>query len=135
MSQECEAPKGLKQWEIVLMEFPFSDSRRKKLRPVLVLSNSTFNRISNSVVVCQITSNLSSGFEEYNVRIDPEDVCLYGDTFIRPSLIKPYMVFSISKGEVRFKVGTLSGNKVEEVREKLEKLFGNKPASWMNKEG
>ncbi|WP_297508913.1 type II toxin-antitoxin system PemK/MazF family toxin [Thermococcus sp.] len=123
MSPRCEAPRGLRQWEIVLLEFPFSDSSKKKLRPVLVLSNSDFNRISNSVVVCQITSNLSSGFNEYNVFIEPSDVCLYGDAFMRPSLVKPYMLFSVSKREVRFKVGILSEEKADEVREKLRKLF------------
>ncbi|WP_297491162.1 type II toxin-antitoxin system PemK/MazF family toxin [Thermococcus sp.] len=123
MSPRCEAPRGLRQWEVVLLEFPFSDSSKKKLRPVLVLSNSDFNRISNSVVVCQITSNLSSGFREYNVFIEPSDVCLYGDAFMRPSLVKPYMVFSVSKREVHFKVGVLSEEKADEVRERLRKLF------------
>ncbi len=126
MNQRCEAPRGLRQWEVVLLEFPFSDSPKKKLRPVLVLSNSDFNRISNSVVVCQITSNLSSGFKEYNVFIEPGDVCLYGDAFIRPSLVKPYMIFSVSKKEVRFKVGVLSEEKANEVKEKLEKLFDHR---------
>ncbi len=45
---------------------------------------------------------------------------------MRPSLVKPYMVFSVSKKEVRFKVGVLSEEKAKEVKEKLEKLFDYK---------
>ena len=79
------------------------------------------------MVVCQITSNPSSGFREYNVSVEPGDVCLYGDAFMRPSLVKPYIVFSVSKKEVRFKIGVLSKEKANEVKEKLRKLFDEEP--------
>ncbi|ANF22633.1 type II toxin-antitoxin system PemK/MazF family toxin [Thermococcus piezophilus] len=78
MSQRCEPKGDLQQWEIITVAFPFTDSAQKKPRPVLILSNSKFNRVSNSIVVCQITSKLGSGFKEYNVEITGDDVCLYG---------------------------------------------------------
>ncbi|GAB6100981.1 hypothetical protein JCM16138_02040 [Thermococcus atlanticus] len=123
MSPRCEPKGDLQQWEIITVAFPFTDSARKKPRPVLILSNSKFNRVSNSIVVCQITSNLGSGFEEYNVEITGDDVCLYEGAFIRPSLIKPYIVFSVSKREVRTRIGMLSPEKIDEVRANLRKLF------------
>lgn len=123
MSQRCEPKGDLQQWEIITVAFPFTDSAQKKPRPVLILSNSKFNRVSNSIVVCQITSNLGSGFKEYNVEITGDDVCLYEGAFIRPSLIKPHIMFSVSKREVRTRMGMLYPEKIDDVRASLRKLF------------
>ncbi len=73
----------------------------------------------------QITSNLRSGFEEYNILIDNEDleVC-YGNRPIRRSLIKPYRIFAIEKSKVVKKIGKLSERKFKEVLEKLTAVLG-----------
>ncbi|QDA30632.1 type II toxin-antitoxin system PemK/MazF family toxin [Thermococcus indicus] len=119
-------PRGeLSQWEIVLIEFPFVDLRNRKLRPALVVSNDELNRISNAVVVLQITSNLGSGFVEYNVVITDRDVVRYpGTKPIKPSVVKPYVVFALDKRLVRKRLGVLNEKKVLEVKEGLRKTFG-----------
>ncbi len=118
-------PEGApKQWEIVLVEFPFTDLRQKKLRPVLIVSTDTLNLISNSVVTLQITSNLSSGFEEYNVLLFDSDVNRYAGTLpMYPSLIKPYIIFTIEKQVIKKRIGWLKPQKIEEVKKILKKIF------------
>ncbi|WP_068322109.1 type II toxin-antitoxin system PemK/MazF family toxin [Pyrococcus kukulkanii] len=79
----------LLQWEIVLLDFPFVDLIGKKLRPALIASNNNLNKISNAVIALQITSNIRSGFMEYNIKITDNDVMRYpGTKPLRPSLIK-----------------------------------------------
>ena len=113
----------LHQWEIVILEFPFSDLTNTKSRPVLILSNDHYNRISNSIVVAQITSNLDSGFSDYNIEFSEEDVILYPGAFIHKSLIKPYAVFTAHKKLVKKIVGRLKEEKVEEVKDALRRVF------------
>ncbi|WP_297470562.1 type II toxin-antitoxin system PemK/MazF family toxin [Thermococcus sp.] len=119
-------PRGeLSQWEIVLVEFPFVELTGRKLRPALVVSNNELNRISNAVVVLQITSNLKGGFAQYNVDITDRDVIRYtGTRPLRPSLIKPYVVFTLEKSLIRKRIGVLREEKIrEEVKEGLKRVF------------
>jgi len=114
----------IEQRDIVLVPLPFTDLSGQKKRPVLVVSSTQFNRVSRDIIVVQITSNLKSGFKEYNILIDNEDleVC-YNDRLIRTSLIKPYRIFAVEKSKVIKKIGKLSEKKFEEVLEKLMRIF------------
>jgi mRNA interferase MazF len=49
----------VKQREIILINFPFSDLTGAKVRPALVISNNPYNRTNLDTVVLAITSNLS----------------------------------------------------------------------------
>jgi len=62
----------MKQRDIVLVPFPFSDTSGSKIRPALVLSNEKFNKASNDVVICAITSNLKQ--TPYSLIIDQKDI-------------------------------------------------------------
>jgi mRNA interferase MazF len=62
----------MKQRDIVLVPFPFSDTSGSKIRPALVLSNEKFNKASNDVVICAITSNLKQ--TPYSLVIDQKDI-------------------------------------------------------------
>ncbi|WP_461866674.1 type II toxin-antitoxin system PemK/MazF family toxin [Thermococcus sp.] len=121
---QIKPKRDLQQWEIVLLEFPFTNLRQKKLRPVLIVSNDVLNKTSNSVVTVQITSNLSSGFREYNVLLSDSDVNRYAGTQpMYPSLVKPYVIFTIEKQLVKKRIGLLKPHKIKEVKESLKKVF------------
>jgi len=115
---------GLKQWEIIMVEFPFVDLVQKKLRPALIISNDAFNKISNSVVVVQITSNLFSGFREYNIPLSDSDVIRYEGTLLMyQSIIKPYIIFTVDKRLIRRRIGLLKPEKIKEVKESINEFF------------
>lgn len=61
-----------KQREIVLVPFPFSDLSGKKVRPVLVLSNDSYNKMSSDILVCGLTTNLKK--TPYSIVVSPEEV-------------------------------------------------------------
>lgn len=113
-----------KQGEIVLLPFPFDDLTKAKTRPALIVSCNKFNRISRTVIVVEITSNLKSGFQELNVLIEDKDVKRYpGTKPIIPSIIKPYVIFSINKMLIIKKIGILNEKKLGEVFDKLREVF------------
>jgi mRNA interferase MazF len=61
-----------KQGDIVLIPFPYSDLSTTKQRPVLVLSNTTYNKSQSDLVVAAITSNLIS--KTYSIKITDDDL-------------------------------------------------------------
>jgi len=46
----------IEQGDIVLIDFSYSDLKRSKFRPALVISNSRYNSTSLDVIVLRITS-------------------------------------------------------------------------------
>ena len=47
----------IQQRNLVLLPFPFSDQSGKKVRPVIILSNSSYHANSQDVIVVAVTSN------------------------------------------------------------------------------
>lgn len=50
----------LKRGDVVLVPFPFTDLSDIKRRPALVISSDEYNRMTNDVIIAQITSKLRS---------------------------------------------------------------------------
>ncbi|WP_456450120.1 type II toxin-antitoxin system PemK/MazF family toxin [Palaeococcus sp. (in: euryarchaeotes)] len=112
------------QREIVLLPFPFDDLTKAKTRPALIVSSDEFNKISRTVIVVEITSNLKSGFQEYNVIIGDNNVRRYPKTKpIIPSIVKPYVIFAVNKRLIIKKIGALEEDKFKEVIEKLKRAL------------
>jgi len=61
-----------KQGEIVLIPVPFSDLSSTKRRPVMILSNSEYNKLTDDIIVAAITSNIRGMNRE--VIFDNEDM-------------------------------------------------------------
>ncbi|MBI4141384.1 type II toxin-antitoxin system PemK/MazF family toxin [Candidatus Woesearchaeota archaeon] len=62
----------VKQREIVLVPFPFSDQTGQKVRPALVLSNDVFNQTSDDVILCGLTTTIKQS--KYTIIITPDDI-------------------------------------------------------------
>ena len=83
----------LKQGDIVLVPFPFSDQTGQKVRPALIISNDTFNQTNDDVLLCAITTMIKPS--KYSIIIDNsnlDDGMLY-----ETSAIKVENVFKIQK--------------------------------------
>ncbi len=62
----------MKQRDIVLLPFPFSDQTGIKVRPGFVISNDNFNKASEDIIVCAVTSNIEKS--KYTMIIDQKDL-------------------------------------------------------------
>ena len=61
-----------KQGDIVLIPVPFSDLKSQKQRPVLIISNDTYNELTEDIVVLAITSKIKD--LAYSVGIESKDL-------------------------------------------------------------
>ena len=83
-----------KQRDIVLVPFPFSDLSNQKVRPVLILSNNEYNKLSADVLVCGLTANLKPS--PYSIIIEVTDVEESG-TLKHKSKVKADAVVSLEQ--------------------------------------
>ncbi len=109
----------VKQRDIVLINFPFSDLSGAKVRPALVLSNNQYNQKKLDAVVLAITSNLSQS--EYKVIVESKD--LDNGKLPIKSAVRIDKPFSISQNKVLKIQCKLNIEKFEEVKNAILKLI------------
>ena len=110
---------NVKQKEVVLLPFPFTDLKGKKVRPAIVISNDNFNNKSGDCIMVPITSVIRD--EHYSILINQED--LSSGKLIRPSRIKIDKIFSVEKKLVIMKIGTINNELFERIKSELYKIF------------
>jgi mRNA interferase MazF len=91
-----------KQGYIVLVPFPFSNLSSTKIRPVLIISNDSYNSISADVIVCGITSNLKP--TNFSIEIDQSD--LLSGTLKVKSKIKVDAITALEKSIILKSIAT-----------------------------
>ncbi|MBI2139395.1 type II toxin-antitoxin system PemK/MazF family toxin [Candidatus Woesearchaeota archaeon] len=109
----------MKQRDIILVPFPFSDQSGVKVRPALIVSNDNFNNSGGDVLICAATSNIKAG--KYSVIIGPDDV-LEGALFEK-SCIKAENLLKINKSLIIKKIASLKEASFSHVKEILKNLF------------
>ena len=105
----------IKQRDIVLIPFPYSDLSTIKKRPVVIISNKNYHKNNIDVICCAITSNtkaihrgvniFSSDLSEGRLKVE--------------SIVKPGKIYSIQKDRIIKKIAKLNIPKTKEVIENL----------------
>ena len=103
------------QGEVLIVPFPFSDLSAIKQRPVLVLSKKEYNKKTEDIITCGITSNLKDS--ENSVLI--ENKSLTEGELPTISRIKVDKLFTLEKSIVKKKIGKIN----KETFEKVKKVF------------
>jgi len=89
------------------------------LRPCVVMQNDAFNESAiNTVVVCALTSNLRRARVPGNVLLDKGEAGLP-----ERSVVVVSQLFTVDKGDLLEKIGTLSAEHVEQVFEGIYRLL------------
>jgi len=101
--------------DVVVFQFPFSDSDETKKRPSLVVAKLT----GDNIILCQITSQL---------RLDSDIIELTEKDFQtgninRDSFIRPSTLFTIHKSRIDYRAGKLKQEKIKQVETKLCEIF------------
>ncbi len=108
-----------KQGDILLIPIPFTDLTASKKRPVLVLSNSLYNKTTKDIVVVAITSNLES--KEYAVLFSKDD--MKEGTLKVDSCIRADKIYTLSQDIIVKKFGSINDNVLSHVKEKISLLL------------
>ena len=98
----------MKQGDIVLLPFPFSDLSSSKVRPAVVISNNTYD--GEDIIVCGVTSqNIhKQSIEIFNENLDQGTLPVI-------SYIRPLKVVSLHKKIVRKIVARLNKDTLQKV--------------------
>ena len=109
----------IKQRDILLVPFPFSDQSGKKIRPVIVISNDNFNDYSEDVVVVGVTSNITK--DKYSVNLSNKD--LEEGKLFNLCCIKVENILRLEKGLIIKKIGKINRDKLDEILFILDKIL------------
>ncbi|PIN99926.1 hypothetical protein COT72_03760 [archaeon CG10_big_fil_rev_8_21_14_0_10_43_11] len=106
----------VKQGDLLLVPFPFSDQSGRKVRPVIVVSNNSFNK-TQDVIVVGVTSNLDGG----DIIINPVDVeqgNLYDECCVKVSNI-----LKLDKRLVIKRIGRIKAGLLREIITRIHKIL------------
>ncbi len=107
-----------KQKEIVLIRYPFSDFSNFKLRPVLVVSNDSYNQTFPDILLCGITSNTFQ--DAYSLQLSNTD--LVSGFLPHTSVVKCHILHSIDASLIIKRVAIITDIKFIEVLDKIRTL-------------
>ena len=111
----------IKQRDLLIVPFPFSDQSGRKVRPVIVISNNLFNNYSEDVIVIGVTSNVKK--ERYALTLLSND--LEEGKLFTSCMIKVENILRLEKGLIIKKIGKISEQKLQEVFPILDTIIKN----------
>ena len=103
--------------DIVLIPVPFSDLSSSKKRPVLVISNNSYNTAKPDMIVVAITSNVS----QQGISISSSDMTT--GQLPKPSVIRSDKVYTLDQKIVIKSIGQLSSSIVMSAKNELIKFI------------
>jgi mRNA interferase MazF len=112
------------QGDILLVPIPFTDLSSQKRRPVIVISNNTYNQIMSDMVVVAMTSNPVEA--DYSFTITSSD--LEKGTLNHPGKVRADKIYTISKSIVVKTFGRVKEETLKRIRQEIQNLTAKKPA-------
>jgi len=107
---------SLNKFDIVLVDFPFSNLSKIKKRPALVIKSLE----GDNTILCQITTK-NRWINKYEIFL-PKTACKGNIRF--DSLIYLDMVFTLHKNLIHEKIGEVKDTKLKElIKNKIKKIF------------
>ena len=106
------------QGDIVLIPVPFTDLSSQRRRPVIVISNSTYNQKTTDMVVVAMTSNPVK--VDYSFTISSSD--LVQGHLNRPGKVRVDKVYTLSQSIVVNKFGRVNIEVLKRIRSLLQDL-------------
>jgi mRNA interferase MazF len=106
------------QGDIVLVPVPFTDLTAQKRRPVIVVSNNSYNRESDDIVVVSLTSTPPVG--QYSFILHSHD--LLSGPLKRPSTVRVDKVYTLAQSIILKRFGRVKSDVLQHIRELLAKV-------------
>ena len=110
------------QGDIVLIPIPFTDLSSQKRRPVIVVSNDSYNRKTSDIVVVAMTSNPDAA--DYSFTVTSSD--LDKGTLNRPGKVRVDKIYTLSQTIVVKTFGRVGTVTLDRIRKTLQELTASK---------
>jgi len=92
--------------DVVMVEFPYTDTARSKVRPAVVVQNDRDNQRLRKTVIAMITGNLRRRGDPSHLFIDPAAEPSTGLQY--PSLVSCNNLLTAEQTDIRQRIGHLS---------------------------
>jgi|TARA_Y100000034_G_scaffold106239_1_gene134802 mRNA interferase MazF len=109
----------MEQRDLLIVPFPFSDQKGRKVRSVIVISNNEFNKNSDDVLVVGVTSNISKN--KYTINLTNKD--LEEGKLSAVCCIKVENILKMDKEMVIKKIGKIRKDKLEMIKKIILKIL------------
>lgn len=110
------------QGDIVLIPIPFTDLSSRRRRPVIVVSNNSYNRKTQDMVVVAMTSNLQA--IDYSFTVTSAD--LTQGTLNRPGKVRVDRVYTLAQTLAVKIFGRVNQTTLAHIRNLLQELVAEK---------
>lgn len=110
------------QGDIVLIPIPFTDLSSRKRRPVIIVSNNTYNHLTDDIVVVAMTSNPQK--VDYSFTINVAD--LDRGNLNRSGQVRADKIYTLSKSIVVKKFGHVKPKVLTRISSLLKDLMSQK---------
>jgi mRNA interferase MazF len=94
--------------EVVVVDFPFTDTGQSKLRPAVVVRNDRDNRRLRKTVVAMVTGNLRRAGDPSHLRVDPGTAEGASSGLHVPSPVSCNNLFTVEQASILRTLGRLS---------------------------
>lgn len=108
----------LEQGDLVLVPVPFSDLSSQRRRPVIVISNTAYNRRTADVIVVAMTSNPQP--VDYSFTITSSD--LTHGALNRPGKVRVDKIFALAQSTILRTFGRVNRATLERIGQHLHQL-------------
>jgi len=109
--------------DIVLIPVPFTDLSSQKRRPVIVVSNNVYNRMTSDIVVVAMTSN--PHFSNFTFQIDSAD--LKQGKLNRRGHVRVDKVYTLAQSIVIKTFGKVQDHVLDRIRAIFQGIVSAKP--------
>ena len=110
---------SFEQGDILIADIAYSQQFGFKRRPVLVISNTNYNRSTADLIVASISSTQPNS--KYDLKLSNSDLA-EGELRTESKIIVDFPT-TIEKTLIPQKIGKISEQKLKEVKEKLKELY------------
>ena len=111
------------QGDILLIPVPFTDLSSRKQRPVIVISNATYNRKTTDIVVVAMTSSPAAA--DYSFTLSSTD--LARGKLNRPGKVRVDKVYTLSQAIVIKTFGRVKPTVLNRIRVLMQELLSENP--------
>jgi mRNA interferase MazF len=121
---------SFEQGDIVIAQLLFSEQIGLKIRPVLVISNTKYNKENDGIILLKITS--AGKKTKYNLTLIEEDMQI--GKLKQESTIMVDNPVTTYKGMIQTKAGKITKEKLNQVKEKMAELYEIKTKDDLNRD-
>lgn len=111
------------QGDIILIPVPFTDLSSRKRRPVIVISNNTYNHKTADMIVVAMTSNPEA--VSYSFTIHSSD--LEKGNLNRPGKVRVDKIYTLSQSMVVKTFGRVNASILGQIQNELQKITDKEP--------